>query len=1123
MSKVLRLHTGENTLAHWADTTGAYSTNVINQIVDPNGASSKKEITSIPSPFARIDLVKSAFRFVADTKKIEGDTIHHKMISDCFDVGEIFFNIDKLQDRIQILIWDKVNDLQELLNSSRPEHQVYGETLRIFLEQDASTYNFDKLKRIYLLNYIGPDKPNMMNIIGATSPATLFFTSANKLDFVSKNIQFGNDKPFDNTYSPLFKRDFEYQKYWYCLQHSIPSFSRLFPEVDDYLTLSYQHLNNMQKTEVTNLTTQNIDSDFEHLTVGSAANYVEIFDFILRKKQSDVAKIATSSDFLIKCMKDNSSHLPLVLPTEMYTRQAFYVQDSWNKDTKVPFFNKLPLNERVLPGDGSKYPYLTVGDFLEDTIIQTPYTFNKIRFFDGNINKEITNSSYLLPLKRRFFDYFSVQDLRSLMPDRKKMIEIEPLAGGSVKIILRIPIQRGNYITYERIYFTDSVPEIDENRGAVVSYNFGFGLFPALKYEVGQNAMYRLVLVDRDSIANDNNNYQLRFYEGNSEIDIQSMVKRNRNKDNKLIDDIRADSLSVALNSNFEYIEFSINDNTALIIPEFIQKNGTQKFRFAVDFGTTNTHIEYSVNGNPPLPFDMDEKDSQLQKLHLMYDDTDIDMIFDADFLPEEIGKNSKYRFPIRTILAESANTDWNCAVTSMANTNIPFVYEKQILPEYNKTNSELKWSNDSINQKRIEHYIEALFMILRNKVLLNNGNLEATEIVWFYPASMMKMRYNLFKQSWEKLYKQYFGLNIQNVKPISESIAPYYFHRSENGATSNVVCIDIGGGTTDILMVEDGNPKYLTSFRFAANSIFGDGYSIYSNQNGFVHKYKPLISQILIDNDLQSLQSVLQLLENKRVSADLIAFFFSLSINKDVRDKQIDIDFNKMLINDEEGKYVFILFYTAIIYHIANIMKLKEMKMPRYIAFSGTGSKVLNVISLDSSTLSDFTKIIFEKVYSQSYDTDGLKCIHTENPKEATCKGGVMERSGQSYSEVEQLKLVLLGTDSCKLVDQSMKYDQIGKEEIHAVVSECRKFVEFAFDLNKDFSFHKEFGANYSLFEIAKNECMKDLETFVKDGIKKKMTEISETGADPQIEESLFFYPLVGILNALARKLYEK
>ena len=97
MAHIFRLYKGGTTsFTDWYGSP-AYPYNSTNRdtIEDPNGASAIHEITSIPSPFARIDLVKNAFSVVTKTKDLDGDTIFHKMVSDAFDVGEIFFNIDK--------------------------------------------------------------------------------------------------------------------------------------------------------------------------------------------------------------------------------------------------------------------------------------------------------------------------------------------------------------------------------------------------------------------------------------------------------------------------------------------------------------------------------------------------------------------------------------------------------------------------------------------------------------------------------------------------------------------------------------------------------------------------------------------------------------------------------------------------------------------------------------------------------------------------------------------------------------------------------------------------------------------------------------------------------------------
>ena len=93
MAKVLRLHKGAaDTIGNW-DTSVKIGTKAIDSIADPIGANDKHEITSIPSPFARMDLVKRAFKIVAEGS-LEGKTAYHKLVSDCLDVGQIFFNIE---------------------------------------------------------------------------------------------------------------------------------------------------------------------------------------------------------------------------------------------------------------------------------------------------------------------------------------------------------------------------------------------------------------------------------------------------------------------------------------------------------------------------------------------------------------------------------------------------------------------------------------------------------------------------------------------------------------------------------------------------------------------------------------------------------------------------------------------------------------------------------------------------------------------------------------------------------------------------------------------------------------------------------------------------------------------
>ena len=79
----------------------AYSDKEIESIKDPEGGSEISLPTAIPSPFARIDLVKTAFRNIVKSPELkaymkDGDVLagkdDEKLVSDALDLAEMLFN-----------------------------------------------------------------------------------------------------------------------------------------------------------------------------------------------------------------------------------------------------------------------------------------------------------------------------------------------------------------------------------------------------------------------------------------------------------------------------------------------------------------------------------------------------------------------------------------------------------------------------------------------------------------------------------------------------------------------------------------------------------------------------------------------------------------------------------------------------------------------------------------------------------------------------------------------------------------------------------------------------------------------------------------------------------------------
>src|SRR4051812_42488542 len=94
----------------------AYSDKEIEAIKDPEGGSEISLPTAIPSPFARIDLVKTAFNNIIKSPNLKffeknGNVIaskeDEKLVSDCLDLAEMLFNYDSIKDKVRIIVWDR--------------------------------------------------------------------------------------------------------------------------------------------------------------------------------------------------------------------------------------------------------------------------------------------------------------------------------------------------------------------------------------------------------------------------------------------------------------------------------------------------------------------------------------------------------------------------------------------------------------------------------------------------------------------------------------------------------------------------------------------------------------------------------------------------------------------------------------------------------------------------------------------------------------------------------------------------------------------------------------------------------------------------------------------------------
>jgi hypothetical protein len=1176
MSKIFGYTNKGNNSKGWFK-SDSYSDKEIEAIKDPEGGVEVSLPTAIPSPFARIDLVKTAFRNINKTPALkqhirDGMVIasksDEKLVSDSLDLAEILFNIDsirEIKEKVEIIKWNKEVELTKLKNSKNDKHRRFAETLELYLDQDKESYNFNLVDSLYLIKYDH-------QIIGCTSPVTLFFATGSDLSDAQVKLT-KNDVTFDEKYTPLYERDVEFQKYIYLLYEANPYKDKM-KDFGEYLNKNIKILKTTNPELFNELNTLNANDyylNYSELDAGASGDIVEIIGIPLRKrKEEGIVSSLESSDFVIKASKNPGGLLPLVLQNNL-NKPLRYANDAWDKNIQVPFLDKEPdLSKRRLPGLGIQYPYLTVSDFLEPYLIRLVYPINKDKFFDGNLIAEVGDDSkgYILPLRKRFFDYFKSEDLISTSPGKPSIKMIQGTSN-SVKVVLRIPV-KNEFITFERIYFESSSNQLtkpDEaiNKGIVLEHEVGITVFPFIKTRSPQMyAFHRVQLVDRDyyNLLKDND-YHLDFYTDESANPIKIVGEKPRTRSIKGVNGSETTSKYYVLENEFDFIQIKSNVASGVILPKwqpFYQ--GQKEFSFAVDFGTTNTHIEYKVE-NSVQPFDV-IKQNEIQIATLFHPEKTSDdnlallaisELIDHEFVPFQISKDSKnakniYKFPQRTVISESQALDIRTQPLSLADFNIPFTYEKSAEKEGTRIQSNLKWAaKGDGNEERVRAFFEEIMMLLRNKVLLNNGNLAKTNLFWFYPSSMKLGRVSDLKGVWEELFRKYFSTNKGTVG-ITESMAPFFYFKGESrlqggGSYKPVVSIDIGGGTTDIVVFREDKPILLTSFKFAANALFGDGFSQYGTRsNGFVNKYLSHFEGLLEKNGLVELSRVLSSIKGKSRNEDINAFFFSIEDNPRIQSKSL-FSYNRTLSRDEDLKIVFLYFYAAIIYHIAALMHSKNIDLPKNLIFSGTGSKILSIITNNLNFLSDLSKKIFEEVYNAPFN-QGLVILTEENtPKEVTCKGGLMAtKEDLDKTNDRAIKSILTCLENNKpnqspdsVNDESgaaqsgenissgneLRYkdlDESAKEKIAAYIE---KFNEFFSRLSSQYKFVEVFNVTETSLKTFKDEFNKDIRDYLEAGLNytKRLDEVTDD--ENEIGETLFFYPIIGTINRVTRVLTEQ
>lgn len=1146
---------GESAKAGWAGYHSLTERNVDEEIKDSvNNRKSKSKLprVSVPSPFARFDLVQKAFGNVA-SKGNNADMRDSILVSHALDVAQLFFEIDSHPD-IKIVKWNKNAAIEELKKSNVEGHVLLGKTLELYMRQENYGFNeknyyspngikFSDLT-VYILTYAG-------DAVGCTSPTSLFMATSRYTDFQS-SIKIEGDKNIFQDNRALSVRDEAFVEYLYRLievmklgddNASLGKFKDYLAQQKDIIRQNnkdlYRRIN-----ELDDYKEDDLEKDYKRTEVNVLGHI--LYKRRIEDMQESIPKV---SDFVIKSMK--SSKCPLILTNNCsYNNWRYYANNVvWNSSTHQVNYSSRERSK--LPGTEVEYPWLCENDFLSDTIVMLPYPLDG-HFFNGNFVGDGTHS-YLLPIKSAFFEYFDFEYLKGkngndenfkIEEDRKKNEII------SVTVTLLITVAGGKPLTLKKKYeMPDSVDEGLRYQSLIPEYALGrivecpvaLSVFPFARLK--NNNYYTLQLA-RAGYGWDEFKVSMEAYQkagADKNIDWDVDVERSKN------------THYFSIKDSFDYLRIKIADDyrchESVLIPEWGElKEGTSKFKFSFDFGTTNSHVSVidmetnelkELDLNPSIVSTLDLHKLSVSKSFDELVTTLFQVLMKQEFLPDEIGKN--YSFPLRTVV--SVPKSINFKVTSpqaLSHVNIPFIYGKEDYgTDRNRVRSNIKWSKNEEEQKFANAFIEELALLARGFAIEKEADLPECSFVWTYPLSMSVNAVNDFNEQWKEYFRKYFApakdreeIGESNVSKLTESIAPLlYYLDNDKALLQMTLSIDIGGGTCDVVMMRNNEDIKVASFRFAADVIFGAGKAV---ENPMIQTHCEYF-QNLLDGKGDDIRRVKEMLlktckDTETESTEANSVLFSLENHPLLGKIAVeDRSYNRRLKRDDKRKIIFLYFYASIIYYLVKLLQDNGYPKPEKILFSGTGSKLLNIIG-NKEGLEFLTTQFIEKFSagSFSYADDEIAIeIERKEPKQLTAKGALCKKKSskdiaEKFANPKKAKM--------NTIRYSMLYSKAGEPDVlkyadlsdetkkNQIVEEVKNFNQQFKDLSKSLKFVEEYGCDKDGMKIVERYIDKDLKAYLD-------TEISDNvkmkdNKEDEFEDVLFFYPIKGVIRQLVRSI---
>ncbi len=294
-----------------------------------------------------------------------------------------------------------------------------------------------------------------------------------------------------------------------------------------------------------------------------------------------------------------------------------------------------------------------------------------------------------------------------------------------------------------------------------------------------------------------------------------------KNKDGKITTEInRTDFFPEVFVCQTELSEggslHQINAGILLVSKPLSVDQTEGSIEFGIDFGTTNTHVYSYTPGAVPRPVTLASR-----TIGITQSGSDRQFLY-ADFLPAD-----SFPTPFLSFYHDHKRLETSKGV--LVDGHIYFVASENV-PIVDGLETDLKWSDEPRMRQFSELFLEQVCLQCSAEAVANNRS----SINWHfsYPTAFSGYDLESFERIWSNITKgclQSTGVQTGRPQKMAESVASARFFAEHPEIlirapfNEGTVCIDIGGGTSDISVWQENRLIWQISLRFAGRDILFD------------------------------------------------------------------------------------------------------------------------------------------------------------------------------------------------------------------------------------------------------------------------------------------------------------